>query len=29
MVTYANLFAYTIVIFTIHTFAFNNNNKRK
>ena len=29
MVTYANLFAYTIVIFIILTFAFNNNNKRK
>lgn len=29
MVTYANLFTYTIVIFTILTFAFNNNNKRK
>lgn len=29
MVTYTDLFAYTIVIFTILAFAFNNKNKRK
>lgn len=29
MVTYSDMFAYTIVIFTILAFAFNYKNKRK
>ena len=29
MVTYSDLFAYTIVIFTILAFAYNHKNKRK
>gem|GEM_PF-5769528 len=29
MITYSDLFTYTIVIFTILAFAFNNKSKRK